>query len=189
MEDILTSRTRINIADSDFCAKISYLNKDQDGSEYLDGLNKEDKDLIFEDTKELSRLLWSMVNDVGDAPSISFGAWSKENDPIGFVTVLNFDKDISEVQIEIKPCYQNQGYGYEIMSAMLKYLFATYHYQAIRYRVMPYNIPSIKLVEKLGGTLQKSKSKQEELLFRIYHLAADKRCIKNGKSGLQNNPQ
>ena len=88
---------------------------------------------------------------------------------IGYISLTNYTSQLPDLQIELAPAYQGQGYGYEFLSSLIDHLFAT-GYTRFRYAVMPNNKASIALVEKAGGRLQEPVSEAERLLLRTYHI-------------------
>ena len=83
--------------------------------------------------------------------------------------ITNCRSQLPDLQIELAPSYQRQGYGYEFLSTLTKYLFNS-GYTCFRYAVMPNNQASIALVEKIGGQLLEPESEVERLLFRTYYI-------------------
>ena len=128
--------------------------------------------MIFQDQESVSALLTRFSNSIGDGNSEIFGAW-KEDTLIGFIALVNGESGTPELQIEIAPSFQNNGYGFEFLNALLIYLFENKEYKYIRYTVMPNNNPSISLVDHIGAILQSPKSEAERLLIRTYHITKE----------------
>ena len=140
--------------------------------DYLTSLSKDDIAVIFQDQESVSALLTRFSNSIGDGNSEIFGAW-KEDTLIGFIALVNGESGTPELQIEIAPSFQNNGYGFEFLNALLIYLFENKEYKYIRYTVMPNNNPSISLVDHIGAILQSPKSEAERLLIRTYHITKE----------------
>ncbi|MCB0047035.1 MAG: GNAT family N-acetyltransferase [Caldilineaceae bacterium] len=56
---------------------------------------------------------------------------------------------IGEIGYTLAPAYQHQGYGYEMVSALLTYAFGTLGLHRIYARVLRENVRSINLLERL----------------------------------------
>ena len=54
--------------------------------------------------------------------------------------------------------HQGDGYATELLTALIPYLFKKYSFDRIVYRLQANNVPSEKLVKKLGGVIQKPNS-------------------------------
>ena len=92
---------------------------------------------------------------------------------LGFIAIVNSESGTPELQIEIAPEFQNKGYGFEFLDALLKYLFEKNDFEYIRYTVLPNNKPSISLVNHIGASLQEPKSEAERLLICTYHITKE----------------
>lgn len=167
MEEIITARLHIGEISKKDIQGITETNDEQRVIRYLDSLSETDKDTIFQDLSEVRRIMDRFSCIVNSEKTLSFGAWAEDN-LIGYIQLANYEDPVPELQIEIASCYHKQGYGYEFLTEVLRYLFHTYQFLSIGYSVMPDNIASIRLVEKVGGVLQKPASRAEELLFRSY---------------------
>ena len=77
-------------------------------------------------------------------------------------------EDLPEIQIEVLPEYQGQGFGYEMLERTIRMAFEELGVTNLKYVVIPSNLPSIALVETLGGVLQEPKSYAEEMLLQTY---------------------
>ena len=87
---------------------------------------------------------------------------------IGFTSFLVCRDGILEIQIEMLPEYQNRGFGYELLSPVLRVLFTHNHSLCFRYTVIPNNAASIAMAVKLGGELQEPESDAERALLKTY---------------------
>ena len=168
MIEILTARLLIRSASREETMRIAELNDPEHSSSYLNSLSAEDRDIIFQDADAVKELLSRLAATVGDGDAVSYGAWL-DSEMIGYITLNNCTSDMPDLQIEMAPEYQGQGYGYEFLSALTKHLFDS-GYAKLRYAVMPNNTASIALVEKAGGILQTPDSNAERLLFWTYHI-------------------
>lgn len=139
---------------------------------FLATLSEDDIAVIFQDKKAVSDLLTRFSNSMGDANSEIYGAW-KDDSLVGFIAIVNGEFDTPELQIEIAPRFQNKGYGFEFLDALLKHLFERKEYHYIRYTVLPNNEASISLVNHIGASLQAPKSEAERLLICTYHISKD----------------
>ena len=153
---------------------------EQNGSDSVDGflasLSTEDIAVIFQDKVAVSDLLTRFSNSLGDGNSEIYGAWEDEN-LVGFIAIVNGESGTPELQIEIAPKYQNKGYGFEFLAALLKFLIDKKAYQYIQYTVLPNNQASIALVNRIGAVLQTPKSEAERLLICTYHISKKSMAI------------
>ncbi len=170
--ELVTERLVIHEATSEDANRISEQNSSDSVNEYLSSLSKEDITVIFQDRDAVSALLMRFSNSIGDGNSEIYGAW-KDDTLIGFISLINGESGTPELQIEIAPPFQNQGYGFEFLDALLKYLFERKDFQYIRYTVLPSNTASISLVNHIGAALQTPKSEAERLLICTYHISRD----------------
>lgn len=168
MTEIITARLLIRNTSKEETRRIAELNDPDHSASYLNSLSAEDRNIIFQDADTVKELLTRLAATVGDGDAISYGAWLA-SEMIGYITLNNYTSEMPDLQIEMDPVYQGQGYGYEFLSALTKHLFDN-GYAKFRYAVMPNNAASIALVEKVGGTLQTPDSNAERLLFRTYHI-------------------
>ena len=101
---------------------------------------------------------------------VRFGAWTYEDDLIAYVGLSNVSTEVSELQIIVMREHQGEGYATELLTALIPYLFKKYSFDRIVYRLRANNIPSEKLINKLGGVIQKPNSMIEELTVKTYNI-------------------
>lgn len=167
--ELKTERLVIREAACEEAKQISGQNDGNSANMFLTSLSEEDIAIIFNDKEEVSNLLTRFCNIIGNGNSEIYGAW-KNKTLLGFISIVNAESRTPELQIEIAPKFQNKGYGFEFLSALLKHLFEERKFQYIRYTVLPDNERSIALVENIGALLQEPKSEAEKLLIRTYHI-------------------
>jgi len=170
--ELKTTRLIIKKATSEEANQISAQISGDSVDAFLTSLTEADKMTIFQDRDAVSALLTRFSNSIGDGNNEIYGAW-KDKEIIGFIAIVNGESGTPELQIEIAPPFQNKGYGFEFLTALLKYLFEKNNYQYIRYTVMPNNKPSISLIEHIGATKQKPRSEAERLLIYTYHITRE----------------
>ncbi len=170
--ELTTDRLVIRRATSEESNQISAQISGDSVDEYLASLSKDDIAVIFQDQNAVSALLTRFSNSIGDGNSEIYGAW-KEDTLIGFIALVNGESGTPELQIEIAPSFQNKGYGFEFLKALLVYLFEHKDFKYVRYTVMPNNKPSISLVNHIGALLQTPKSEAERLLICTYHITKE----------------
>lgn len=170
--ELTTERLIIHEVTSEDANQISSQISDDSVDKYLSSLSKDDIAVIFQDQDAVSALLTRFSNSIGDGNSEIYGAW-KNDTLIGFISLINGESGTPELQIEIAPPFQNQGYGFEFLGALLNYLFEIKNFQYIRYTVLPNNNASIALVKHIGAELQTPKSDAERLLICTYHINKD----------------
>jgi RimJ/RimL family protein N-acetyltransferase len=166
-EEIRTEHLVICPCSQEMANAISRSNGDGNTVKYLASLSAEQSAIIFEDKDQVERLLKRLSADLGDSNTLLFGAWLKHK-MIGYVSLVNSVAKIPELQIEIAPDYQDKGYGYELLKAVLRSVFKKHCYDAIRYTVLSSNEASIALVRKVGAFLQEPESEAERILLRTY---------------------
>ena len=86
----------------------------------------------------------------------------------GYIALRNPAGRVPEIQLELLKKWQNLGYGQELLRGFTAAVFMEGHVDAILYRVHPDNLPSIKIVERVGAQLQEPESEVEALLIRTY---------------------
>lgn len=168
MVELVTERLMIRKATREEIKQIAEMNNTDRSSAYLASLSAEDRDAIFCDADAVKEMLARLIATVGDGAAVSYGAWVG-TEMIGYITLNNCTSEMPDLQIELAPAYQGQGYGFEFLSELIKYLFIV-GYTRFRYAVMPNNAASIALVEKVGGILQAPSSEAESLLLKTYHI-------------------
>jgi len=89
---------------------------------------------------------------------------------VAYVGLSNVTTEVSELQIMVMREHQGNGYATELLTALIPYLFKKYSFDRIVYRLRANNVPSEKLVKKLGGVIQKPNSVIEELTVKTYHI-------------------
>ena len=167
-----TNRLTISEVTYEESTKISAKIGGDSVNEFLATLTENDIAIIFRDQDAVSDLLTRFSNSIGDGNSEIYGAWEDE-ELIGFIAIVNGESGTPELQIEIAPEFQNKGYGFEFLNALLKYLFEKNDFEYIRYTVLPNNRPSILLVNHIGASLQEPKSEAERLLICTYHITKE----------------
>ena len=170
--ELTTERLIIHEVTSEDANQISSQISDDSVDKYLSSLSKDDIAVIFQDQDAVSALLTRFSNSIGNGNSDIYGAW-KDDNLIGFISLINGESGTPELQIEIAPPFQNQGYGFEFLKALLNYIFEIKNFRYIRYTVLPNNNASIALVQRIGAVLQTPKSDAERLLICTYHISKD----------------
>lgn len=170
--ELKTNHLIIKDATIDEANIISEQNTDDSVDKFLSSLSEADKFKIFQDQDAVKSLITHFSNCIGEGNSEIYGAW-KDGQLIGFIALINGETGTPELQIEIAPPFQNKGYGFEFLDALLRHLFEIRKFGYIRYTVLPNNTPSISLVEHIGASQQAPKSEAERLLIRTYHITKE----------------
>ena len=101
-----------------------------------------------------------------DLPIGSCGLYKREN------------LDYPDIGFAFLPKYVGKGYGYEAATAILNYAFEDLKVEKLYGFTVPYNLPSIKLLEKLGlknkGEFTLEGDDEELLLFEKVNLLSEK---------------
>lgn len=95
---------------------------------------------------------------------------------IGYIAFKKWHSEIPEIQIALLPTHQHQGYGFEFLSAVLRYGFSMRPDLKLAYRAGPYNSASIALAEKIGGIPQPANSTIEGYFFKTYFIDMEHLC-------------
>ena len=91
-------------------------------------------------------------------------------EPIGSCGLYKRENlDYPDIGFAFLPKYVGKGYGYEAATAILNYAFEDLKVEKLYGFTVPYNLPSIKLLEKLGlknkGKFMLDGDEEELLLF------------------------
>jgi len=157
-------------ADEETVKEISQMNTSADDmTHYLDSLSPEQMSAITEDLGAFQTLYSAMLASA-ELPQKTFAAKTRSGTVIGYVTVKGYESEEPELQIEVAPDYQHQGYGHEMLYRMLLQIFVEAHAKIVLYRVRPDNMPSIRLVESFHGILREPASEAEALLLKSYQI-------------------
>ncbi len=82
---------------------------------------------------------------------LQFAVCLKDGQIIGDVGIHFPDSQVqAEVAYTLSPAYQGKGYALEAVKALVDYLFGTLKKHRVYASVDPRNVPSYKLLEKLG---------------------------------------
>lgn len=159
--------------DEETVNEISRMNTSADETtRYLSNLSPEQMDVITKEPDALQALFSAMLTSAG-LPQKAFAAKIRSGAIIGYVAVKGYGQPEPEVQIEVVPEYQHQGYGHEILRRMLLQVFRETDAKTVLYRIRPDNTPSIRLVESCGGILCQPRSKAEAILLKTYMIYGD----------------
>jgi RimJ/RimL family protein N-acetyltransferase len=95
-----------------------------------------------------------------------------DNIPVGMCGLIKRDGlDDVDIGFALLPEYEGNGYAYEAASATLKYAKNTLKLNRIAAITVPYNLSSIKLLEKIGFVFEKMinipNDKEELMLYSI----------------------
>ena len=118
----------------------------------------------------------SYIQKIMDNPAINY--WvvrlNKSDTPMGIISFIKRDHlDNPDIGFAFLPSFTNNGYAYEAGKTVLTYLISNADHSAILGITIAENIPSIRLLKKLGLTFQKEIEGEKEKL-QVYSLAKDK---------------
>lgn len=89
------------------------------------------------------------------------------NNPIGIITLIQRDfLDNVDFGFAFLPQFFNKGYAYESSKAVLDSLLASKLYAFVLAIVLPENLSSIKLIEKLNFKFEKENIESDEVLLQ-----------------------
>ena len=166
MRNITTARLTIRETDSDTVKLISEKNQATHSTNLLSTLSDADLEIILNNKSALAGLMATLQVNASATDCLVYGIWLG-SELIGYIGLKNPTAPVPEIQIEFDPTYQNQGYGYEVLTNMVDHFFSL-GYEQLRYVVQTSNKASIALVEKVGGQLQPPDSEVERILLRTY---------------------
>lgn len=166
MLGIYTTRLKIQETNSGIISFFSEKNQATHSTNLLSTLSDADLEIILTNKSALAELMAKLQVNAGAADCLVYGIWLG-SELIGYIGLKNPTAPIPEIQIEFDPAYQNQGYGYEVLSNMVDHFYSL-GYEQLRYVVQTSNKASIALVEKIGGQLQPPDSEVERILLRTY---------------------
>ena len=157
-------------ADEQSLSVISNLSPSTEGlTNYLKELSTQQIEYLAQDVNGIKSLM-STLRTIQERPGKTFVAKLDNDTLVGFAVVKGFGQCQPELQLEVLPRFRRKGYGREIVGAMIQKIFDQTTAENIVYRVGLYNEGSIRIIESLGGILQKSDSDAESLLIRTYYI-------------------
>lgn len=166
-------RFSLAVADEPTAVMISQLKSSADDmTSFLNELSPQQMEQLILD-KDGLQALYAALLEIKDRPGKVYTAQTDNGNLIGYVTVKGYGREDPELQIEIMPEYQRQGYGRELLSLVIQEIFRKTTAEKVTYRTGLYNAASMKLIESLGGFLQEPSSIAEEMLLRTYYIKAD----------------
>jgi RimJ/RimL family protein N-acetyltransferase len=167
---IKTERLVIRPCEQTAADMISDSADDDRAGKYLASLSREQISIVFKNKSQVEALLKRLTVIRASHDTLLYGAWTvgAEQHMIGYIALVNYSTAMPELQIEVAPNFQNKGYGYEFLKAVLCAFFEKHCCEAIRYTVLPSNDASIALVRKVGACLQEPENDAEKILLRTY---------------------
>lgn len=154
--------------DEETVNEISRMNTSADEmTRYLSSLSPEQMSVVKNESDALMELFSTMLASAV-LPQKPFAAKIRNGTVVGYVTVKGYGQPDPEIQIEVVPAYQRQGYGHEILRRILLQMFRETDAKTVLYYIRPDNTPSIRLVESCGGILRQPRSKAEAILLKTY---------------------
>ena len=84
---------------------------------------------------------------------VAIYAESKCGEPVGRVVLNNLTTEHPTIDVRVLPEKQRQGYGYEMLAAVIHAAFEQYAMDHLEYDVLCGNTPSRRLIHKLNGKL------------------------------------
>jgi hypothetical protein len=116
--------------------------------------------------KKINRIL---VKNFTNAVHRHFALYNK-NEYAGYISFSGYDTDTPEISLEITEKYRYKGIAYKALLALKEKVFSeNSDIKYLIYRARYDNVPSIKLVEKLGGQLIITGDFIEEII-KEYHI-------------------
>jgi len=105
-----------------------------------------------------------------EANQFSFVIWRLDNrECLGMASFEDADAVSPEVGLWLKESAHGQGFGREVVAALVKWGHATFGKGSFLYPVAVENTASRRIAEKLGGEIigSRSNSKYESVVYRI----------------------
>ncbi len=169
-------RLCIRVIQPEEIKKITERNQTTRLDEYLKSLSKEEITKIMADQSAVFDIIQRLQSLLDTEYSAVYGGFYN-GELISYVALTEIidstegkKTNTAEIHVEVLPEYHGQGFGFEMLSRVIEMVFSETVYPFLNYTVIPSNVVSIALVEKLGGVLQEPKSYAEEMLLRTYHL-------------------
>ena len=166
-----TERLRIKEVDEEIAKRVSEnINDGEDMTSFMKSIPESVLKEAIADSNQVLAFVKAIASAHMTKDVIRFGAWTHADELIAYVGLSNVSTEVSELQIMVMREHQGEGYATELLTALIPYLFKKYGFDRIVYRLRTNNIPSEKLINKLGGVIQKPNSRIEELTVKTYHI-------------------
>ena len=98
--------------------------------------------------------------------AISIYAETLAGSPVGRVMINGSTSIHPSIDIRLLKAYRQQGYGYEMLRAIVDAVFSQLPIDHLEYDVLKSNEPSMRLIQKLGGHLVYSDNDGE--MYELY---------------------
>lgn len=123
MPSMSGKRFILAVADEPTIVAISRLKSSTDDmTVFLNELPSHQMAQLMKD-KEGLQALYAALLEIKDRPGKVYTAQTDDGNLIGYVTVKGYGQEDPELQIEIMPEYQRQGYGRELLSLVIQKIF------------------------------------------------------------------
>ena len=137
-------------------------------------LCEQDYDTFFGDENVISKVVQNLGvmeefrlevwEEVNSDDAITLMIWDNESGAfVGYVQYKNLLSGEVDLGIELEEPYRGRGLGYEVCSCLIKMFFSRTEGTSLYYKVHRSNVPSIRLVDKLGGVYIGEKRMADKL--------------------------
>lgn len=117
----------------------------------------------FESIEQTTEMIAFLVKRMAEGSASRYTILIKDSQEIIGTCGLNYldyENSRTEIAYDLGAAYWGKGYAFELMSAFVEWVFQTQDFHRLEAKIDPDNLPSLKLIEKLGF--------QKEGLLRDY---------------------
>ena len=129
----------------------------------------------MEDVDSVMAFITSLTSVLESNDRKQFGAWNQADELVACACVVDWSTATPILEVSVLKEYQRQGIASEFLAALTSWMSGNRNIDHFVYRLRIENLPSEKTILRLGGQLQKPKSKIEELNVKTYWLFPGKK--------------
>ena len=170
--EVQTTRLLVRQCEVDMAQRLDEkMHGDESMLDFLQALPAEPVERLLEDKGAVLAFLHELVasKDMGD--SVHYAAYTKNGTVVAVASITSYHSSKPELQLNVDEPFQGQGYGEEFLSVLLPEVLPALNGNPLICRVRRDNSSSERLIIKLGGKLQPSKSEIEELTVKTYTIS------------------
>ena len=170
--DVQTTRLVVRQCEQDMAQRLDEkLHGDESMLEFLQALPAEPVERLFEDKTSVLAFLHELIESKDMDDSVHYAAYTKVDTVVAVASITSYHSSKPELQLNVDEPFQRQGYGEEFLSVLLPEILPALNGNPLICRVRRDNNASERLIIKLGGKLQPSKSEIEELTVKTYTIS------------------
>lgn len=125
----------------------------------------------FETVEQTTEMIAFLVKRMAEGSASRYSILLKDSQVVIGTCGLNYldyENSRTEVAYDLGSAYWGKGYGFELMTAFVEWVFQSQDFHRVEAKIDPDNLPSIKLIERLGF--------QKEGLLRDYEKIGQNYC-------------